>query len=255
MADRPASGVLERFETAHNRVRVVRIGRRVEMQVRAATFATWHPSRLLTGYAWDALSAGCLLRGGGPPRSVLMLGYGGGTIARQLRAFVPVIRIVGVEIDAQVVAAARRHMGADETGAEIVVGDAYAYLDRSRERFDAIVDDLYLTGASDVERPRIPAGGTLELLRGRLAPGGVLVANLITDEGGHRADRRAARAAFAGAFREVRTVTPPHGLNEILVGGARVSGRTALRPFTAALEEASDRRLFAALRVRALDRR
>lgn len=241
---------IERAVTAFNAVVVRRTGERVDLEVEGATFATWHPRHLLTGYSWDALTAGCLLRAGGPPRSVLVLGLGGGTVVRQLRRLVPDVRLVGVEIDQGVVDLARRHMRFDELDVEVVVGDAYEYLAKAKERFDAVVDDLYLTGPDDVMRARAPAGDTLQLIRGRIAEGGVLVANLIVDEGEHLAVTRRTRKAFADAFASVKAVVPPRGLNEIVVGGDDVRGKSALKPYRDRLEAEHDRRRWGELLVR-----
>lgn len=243
---------IERAVTSYNSVVVRRTGERVDLEVEGATFATWHPRHLLTGYSWDALTAGCLLRADGPPRSVLVLGLGGGTVVRQLRRLVPSVRLVGVEIDDGVVGLARRHMAFDELEVEVRVEDAYRFLARTTERFDAVVDDLYLTGPDDVMRARAPAGDTLELLRARVADGGVLVANLIVDEGEHIAVTRRTRRAFAAAFPSVKVVVPPRGLNEIVVGGVDVRGRAALKPYRGRFDEDHDRRRWGELVVRSL---
>jgi len=228
------------MQTAFNTMEVVKVGERVDMDVAGATYATWHPEHLLTGYSWDALSVGCLLRDGGPPASVLVLGLGGGTVARQLRHFLPNVRIVGIEIDQGVVDLARRHLHLDET-VEVHVADAYEWLANATETFDAVIDDLFLTGATDVVRSRVPEGDTLALVRRRVAPGGVVVANLITDVGDHNTVRRKTRSAFRDAFTEARVVKPPRGLNEILVGGDAVKSGKVLKQYTTGLVDEDQR--------------
>jgi spermidine synthase len=193
-----------------------------------------------------------LLRGDGPPQSVLLLGLGGGTVTRQLRALLPAARVVGVEIDDGIVGIARRHMELDAQGVEVHIEDAYAYLARTDEKFDAIVDDLFLTGPTDVVRTRTPSGKTLSLLKKRLAPGGVLVANLITDVGEHRTVRLATRAAFKEAFASVRVVIPPRGLNEILVGGRKTRPGSVLEAYRGRFAEPHDQKRLAEIRVKLL---
>lgn len=246
---------LELIATAFNTVNARKVGERVDLDVEGATFATWHPRLVMTGYSWDALAVGGLLRAEGPPRSVLVLGLGGGTVTRQLRTLLPEARLVGVEIDAGIIDLARRFMDLDAQKLEVHIEDAYAFLDRTRERFDVILDDLFLTGPSDVVRSRTPAGETLRLLRGRLAQGGVLVANLINDLGEHRAIRRESRRAFLDAFPSVRVVVPPRGLNEILVGGERTLPRSALDTYHARLAEPHDQRCLGEIRVKPLRRK
>lgn len=239
---------LEERVTPFNTMAVVQVGDRIDLDVEGATYATWHPARLLTGYSWDALSMACLLRSGGPPASILMLGLGGGTVARQLRRFLPDVRLVGVEIDPGVVDVARRHLHLDDSDVEVHVADAYAWLAGSDERFDVVIDDLFLTGATDVVRSRVPEGDTLALVRRRVAVGGLVVANLITDTGEHAAVRKQTRAAFRGAFKAARVVKPPRGLNEILVAGDEVATGRALQLY-APLVDAEDRKLFDAVEV------
>lgn len=240
--------------TAFNNVEVRRTGERVDLEVEGATFATWHPTHVFTGYSWDALAAGALLRPGGPPASVLLLGLGGGTVTRQLRALLPNVRLVGVEIDAGVIDLARRYMGLDEQQVEVHVEDAYAFLARMHERFDVVLDDLFLTGPDDVVRSRVPQGETLALLRARVAPGGLFVANLITDAGEHKSVRLASRKAFADAFPVSRVVTPPRGLNEILVGGDEVLPRSSLAAFVPKLADPYDRARLSEVDVKLLKR-
>lgn len=238
--------VVEELKTPFNTMSVVQTGDRIDLDVEGATYATWHPDEVLTGYSWDALSVACLLRHDGPPKSVLILGMGGGTVARQLQTFIPGVRVVGVEIDPGVVDVARRHM---HMTADVHVTDAYEFLRTSTEQFDAVIDDLFLTGATDVVRARVPEGETLALVRSRVAPGGVVVANLITDMGEHSAVRARARAGYKAAFGHTRVVTPPRGLNEILVGGDRVRPGSALRVYAARLDNAVDRRWLESITV------
>ena len=240
--------LVESAVTRFNAVSVQKVGERIDLDVEGATYATWHPRLTMTGYSWDALSAGCLL-GESPPASVLILGFGGGTVARQLRTFLPSARIVGVEIDAGVIDLARRHMAMDTLGIDVVIADAYRFLEETTERFDAIIDDLFLTGPSDVVRSRVPEGDTLRGLVQRLTARGVLVANLITVAGVHRAVRRATRRAFAQTFPSVRVVTPPRGLNEILVGGRNTRPQSTLKQYQAHLAERACRERLAELKV------
>jgi spermidine synthase len=245
--------ILEAVATEYNTVAVVSAGKRINMDVEGATFATWHPWLRMTGYSWDALSAACLLRQEGPPRTVLLLGLAGGTVARQLRSLVPEAAITGVDIDGAVVDLARRHMGLDELRIEVVIADADRFLTETERRFDAILDDLFLSGPLDVARQLPPVGERLALLRDRLTPGGIIAANLITDGvGHHQIVRRQVRRAFTETFPCVRVVRPLCGLNEIVAGAAEVRPGSALLPFTARLAETHDRYLFQGIRVHRL---
>lgn len=246
--------LLEASRTPFNTVRVTRTGRRVDMDVAGATFATWHPTYLLTGYSWDAVTAGCLLHPTGAPQSLLMLGLAGGTVARQLRHLLPEAAMTAVEIDPGLVKLARKHMHLDELELEIAIADAYDHVARSDRAYDAVIDDIYLTGPEDVERPKAVKGRTLDRLREVTRTDGVLVANMITD-GPHRRHFEAAREAFAAIFPQVAEIEAPRGYNTILVGGRSLQDPLRLADYTDAFSTRRDRTLWRRLceRVRKSD--
>ena len=224
-----------------------------EFRVAGAIHAWWHRDRFLTGLAWDNLAAGIFLRPEGPPRSVLMLGLAGGTTLRILRHLLPEAAFTAVDIDAQVVELARRHMRLEETGVRVVIGDAYEWALGAGETYDAVIDDCYLAGEEDVFRPQANPGRGIELLGRLVAPGGVFLTNLVTGPG-HRRLQSRTRAAFKRAFGEVRSVTTPDSLNETLVGGAALRGAAALGGLDERFADRRDRELWRRLRVRKLGR-
>ena len=167
----------------------------------------------------------------------------------------PEARIAGVEIDAGIVELARRHMHLDDQRVEAYVEDAYEFLARTGDKWDAILDDLFLTGPTDVVRTRVVEGKTMSLLLSRLAEGGVVVANVITDDGEHRVVRQATRAAFVDTFASVRAVVPPRGLNEIIVGGAKTRTASVLEAYVGRFAEAHDQRRLREIVVKPVRRR
>src|SRR5690606_16904976 len=99
------------------------------------TFASfWQPGRAATGSVWDALVAPLLLLPPARRRRVLILGLGGGSAARLVRAIAPSAQVVGVELDPAVIDAARRHFELDALGVEVVLDDARRVLERERRR-------------------------------------------------------------------------------------------------------------------------
>jgi SAM-dependent methyltransferase len=230
--------------------RIARAGRRIDWNVAGATMSTWHPSRVMTGYAWDAMTAGCLLRAAGPPRSVLMLGFGGGTVARQLARLLPHGKLTGIEMDPAAAKLARKWARNDAPGWQVgmIEADAYEWITQGPEKFDAVIEDIYAAGPDDVFRPRELDAGLLRLLDQRRVADGVLVINLVTGVG-HEAYRRRARAALRAHFGTFLSVKPPLGQNEILVCGALPSHIPDLAPLASHLRKA-DRDFWAVLRVR-----
>jgi spermidine synthase len=161
------------------RVRETRRGRTLEID---GTFASFHShAGAATGSVWDALVAPLVALPRARRRSVLILGLGGGSAARLVRAIAPDAAIVGVELDRDVVAAARRHFGLDALGVEIRCADARDVLARERRRFDLVIDDVFVGRGRAVRKPDWLPDPYLGLAARRVAPGGVLVSNSIDE--------------------------------------------------------------------------
>jgi spermidine synthase len=145
------------------------------------TFASLHRSDgPATGCVWDAIAAPALLLT--RPRSqVLVLGLGGGSAARIVRALIPDSEVVGVEIDADVIAAARRHFDLDSLGVEVCVEDALSFLRRDRRRYDLILEDVFIGHGDAVHKPDWIPHPAHDLARKRLRAGGILVSNTIDE--------------------------------------------------------------------------
>ncbi|MFM8684905.1 MAG: spermidine synthase, partial [Chthoniobacterales bacterium] len=132
--------------TAHQDLEIWKSDLATEFRVAGAVHAFYHRRRFLTGLVWDMLAAAALLGEREEPRSVLMLGLAGGTSLRTLRHLLPSCRFTAIDIDGEIVRLARRHMALDDTGVEVVIGDAYAWLQKNRRTFDVVIDDIYLAG-------------------------------------------------------------------------------------------------------------
>ncbi len=160
----------------------VKIGRRGRALRIDGTFASWYqPGTPITGSVWDALGAPLLLLPPARRRRVLILGLGGGSVARVVRALAPGGKIVGIERSAEVLRAARRHLDLEALGIEIVQSDAREYLARCRRCFDVVIQDVFLGRARSLHKPDwLPAPG-YAWARRRLAPGGLLVANTLDE--------------------------------------------------------------------------
>jgi spermidine synthase len=102
-------------------------------------------------------------------RSALLLGLGGGAMARYVRHAWPQCALTIVERSAEVIDLARRWFGVDEA---IIEDDADAFLRRTRQRWDVILVDLY-----DAAGVVSPPEGFWERCVGRLAEGGLIAVN------------------------------------------------------------------------------
>jgi spermidine synthase len=111
------------------------------------------------------------------PQDVLMIGLGGGSLAKFIRKHRPATHITAVEISPQVVVAARSHfeLPGDDDHLQVRIGDGAAYVPAHPESADVILLDGFDAG-NQVE--------SLAMLdfyadcRRALKPGGVLVVNL-----------------------------------------------------------------------------
>jgi spermidine synthase len=145
-----------------------RIGRQSCMDVK-------RPERIVMNYPRMMLAA---LYVNPAPRSVLIIGLGGGTLPRTLEQLLPQVRIDVVEIDPAVVSVARRYFDFhDSERVRVAELDGRVYVKRAlreQRRYDLIMLDAF-------DHEYIPEHLlTQEFLRevqGLLAPGGVLAAN------------------------------------------------------------------------------
>ena len=187
------------------------------------TFASFYrPGSAVTGSVWDAIAAPVLTLPPKRRRSVLVLGLGGGSAARIVRAVAPEARIVGVELDEAVVRAARDHLDLDALDVDVVVEDALVFLRKDRGRYDAILEDVFVGVGDAVHKPGwLPRPG-LELAAKRLAPGGVLVSNTLDEAS-------VVRDFLVEAFPRVLRIEVDEYDNQIFAAGGRLPDAAGLR--------------------------
>lgn len=153
----------------------------LSLRVDGTTASSYRPGSPLTGSVWDAMVAPLAWLPRTRRRSVLVLGLGGGSAARLVRAIAPRCRIVGVESSAEVLRAARRWFDLDSLDVEVVHGCARQFLRRSRARFDLVIEDVFIGSGRDVHKPDwLPEPGLAAAAR-HLHRGGVLVSNSIDE--------------------------------------------------------------------------
>jgi spermidine synthase len=126
----------------------------------------------------------------GTPRTALLLGFGAGTLAHLVARRFPGIRIVGVDIDPQVIEFARRHFDLAVPNLEVVIGDAFAYAAECRAPFDYLAVDLFCGRA--FQRGAL-AKPFLRRLAAIAGPTGEIVVNLFKDGRGDVYVNRLAR--------------------------------------------------------------
>ena len=111
------------------------------------------------------------------PQEVLMIGLGGGSLAKFIRKQRPQTRITAVEIDPRVIAAARTHfeLPSDDDTLSVVEADGALYVRQHAGCADVILLDGFDAG-NQVEA--LATQTFYAACRRALRPGGVLVVNL-----------------------------------------------------------------------------
>lgn len=148
--------------------RFCRIGRQTCQDVK-------HPDRIVMNYPQMMLSS---LFVKPEPKSVLIIGLGGGTIPRALHELAPQARIDVVEIDPAVVKVARRYFDlGDNSALNVIEADGRVQVKkalREQKSYDLIMLDAF-------DHEYIPehllTREFLQEVKALLAPGGVLAAN------------------------------------------------------------------------------
>lgn len=110
------------------------------------------------------------------PRHILMIGLGGGSLAKYCYRHLPDSRITVVELDPAIIALRGRfHVPDDDARLQVVQADAVDYVAALREPVDIIIHDGY--GPDGLPAP-LNSTPFYRQCRKALAPGGVLVSNL-----------------------------------------------------------------------------
>jgi spermidine synthase len=137
------------------------------------------------------------------PRRALILGLGGGTLARLLQArWGTAVRIVGVDDDVAILETALAVGWLPRDGLDVVVEDAFAFVRTCRERFDYVAVDLF---RGESMPRRIFGKPFLRRMRQLLEPHGRLVINFFRDR------RQADRVSRVALFFDIR--------HQLTVGG------------------------------------
>jgi spermidine synthase len=232
------------------RVRVVESDSGRELIVDGTFASFYRPGSSVTGSVWDAIAAPLLALPPERRRSVLIMGLGGGSAARIVRALAPDARIVGVELDPAVVRAARDHFDLDDLDVEVVVADALVFLRGDERRYDAVLEDVFVGVGDAVHKPGwLPRPG-VELAAQRLVDGGVLVSNTLDEA-------RPVSRVLRGLFPEVLRIDVEDYDNRIFAAGFRLGSAGQLRARvadSAVLRESLQRLSFRTVQAAVRDR-
>ena len=192
------------------------------------TFASFYrPGEITTHCVWDAIAAPILWLPEARRRRILILGLGGGSIARLARALAPRAEILGIELDAEVVRLARKHLELDALGIDVEIADAFEWIQKARGTYDVILEDVFVGEGDAVRKPDWIPDPAHGLAFRRLARGGVFVSNTLDE---HNDVARGMRERFSNL---VAIETEEYD-NQVLVGGGSGLTGRALRARVAA---------------------
>ena len=153
-------------------------------------------------------------------RNVLFVGLGGGSAPKRFWRDFPSLDLQVVELDPVVADVARRYFAMpDSPRLKVEVEDGRRYLQRNEQRYDVIALDAYF---SDSIPFHLATAEFVDLVRRRLAPGGVVVANIIGSVEGPGS------RLFRSFVRTYRTAFPTVAVHPVIEEGDG-AGLTELR--------------------------
>jgi spermidine synthase len=145
------------------------------------------------------------------PRAVLMLGLGGGSLAKYCLHHLPLARIVVIESNPYVLAFRGEFaVPPNDRRFQVIEGDGVAFVAGCRDRYDVMLIDAY---DRQGVLPSLCRREFYEDARARLLPGGVLVANLA----GTSAERAVHREVVESVFGDGTLVLPVEADDDVVV--------------------------------------
>lgn len=76
--------------------------------------------------------------------NILVLGLGGGTLAKLLRKKYPNSKITGIEIDPIMIELGKKYLDLDRYNVDIKIQDAFKFLKNNTKKYDLLIVDTYL---------------------------------------------------------------------------------------------------------------
>lgn len=171
----------QNIEGHHYEVRTA--GASIRLYRNGVNHSQWNPNRPLSGSIWDLIVLPALFRPEGEIQDVLVLGFGAGSVGRQIQELIQPERIVGVELDPIHLSIADGFFECAEA-CEMIAADAVEWVQESEEQgmYDVIIEDLYGEEEGIPVRCVPMDEDWCEKLCALLKPGGILIFNMIEPE-------------------------------------------------------------------------
>jgi len=193
-------------ETPYNHITIEQTGSIVEMRsfwrsklFRESAVDLKEPSRLVVPYT-GLVAASAIFHP--HPKSVLMIGLGGGGFNQFFEKAFPLATLETVEVDSEVFALAQKYLGFKSSDRDkVTILDGRMFLRRSKATYDWIILDAFRGGFVP---PHLKTVEFYKLVQAHLNPNGLLIANVRTDS-----------ALFASDLRTISAVFPQTGYFDV----------------------------------------
>ncbi|MGA3291850.1 MAG: fused MFS/spermidine synthase [Candidatus Microgenomates bacterium] len=129
-------------------------------------------------------------------KNCLILGLGGGTVAKLIKKNWPEVRIAGIEIDPIMIELGKKYLGLDQLEVETKIGDAFQVNQKLKnEKFDLIIVDLY---NGDKFPEKFGTENYIRFMRTILTSGGIVVFNRL-----YYGDKRPETVKFGDKLKKI----------------------------------------------------
>ena len=206
--------IVWRSDLAGKRYEVRSAGRSLRLYTNGAFHSQYNPGHLFSGAVWDLLTLPILFNAGSP-RSVLLLGLGGGTAIHQINRLVAPDRVTAIELDPVHIDVARHIFGVNAPNVSLIHADAVRWLAHNRGKHDVIIDDLFVDTPDEPQRAQPVDAKWLRRLAARTRPHGVVIQNHLSPSVARKLVRTY-RSSLERHFKTVLMFTTPAYENGIL---------------------------------------
>ncbi len=141
----------------------------------------------------------------------LILGLGGGSVAKLVSSYWVGVHIVGVDIDLKMVDLGKKYLGLDKISIQTVINDALTFVNNEKQKYDLVLIDLY---CGEKFPEKFEKDEFIEKIKGILNKNGIAVFNRL-----YGSERRTDSMRFGRRlekiFRKVDYVYPQANLDLI----------------------------------------
>jgi spermidine synthase len=156
-------------------------GATMRLYTNGAFHSQYNPNHLFTGGIWDLLAIPALysdvINHPNNTPNLLILGVGGGTAIHLFNQLLDHPPITGIEYDRVHLDIARQHFKCNTKNTSLVHADAYHWIKTNTQKFNVLLDDLFVDGPNDPVRPETVNRAWMKQLSSALSNDAVLIQN------------------------------------------------------------------------------